>query len=142
MSPAELKVLVVSPSIKNWPVVLGIALLVTLTGLLGLVLLILNFQEATLILAVGMGILVGPALQTANAEYWVTNVRVVERGGIFTKTETGLALSEIKEMKITRNKLQKAFGVGNLEITSAAGSMTLAGVEDPEMIRDKILTLK
>ena len=142
MSPAELKVLVVSPSIKNWPVALGIALLVTVTGLLGLVLLILNLQEATLILAVGMGILVGPALQTANTEYWVTNARVVERGGIFAKTETGLVLSEIKKMKITRNKLQKALGVGNLEIAAAAGSKTLAGVEDPEAIRDKILTLK
>ncbi|MFH2202387.1 MAG: PH domain-containing protein [Elusimicrobiota bacterium] len=141
MAPAELKLLVLSPSIKNWPVVFVCAALVFLTGALGLVLLFLPLQATVLLCAFGMALLVWPALHAGNTEYWVTNLRVAVRGGVFCKSESEVSLQDIQEIRIMRSPLQKILGVGNVDFIHAGGALSFAGIEEPEKLRDKVLTL-
>jgi len=141
MSPSELKLLVISPTVKNWPILLGLGLLLVFTGILGLVLLIIEVKQALPILIVGIGFMVWPALKSANTEYWITNVRVVVRSTLFGTSETEIAISDIKELKIERTSLQKAVGIGDVVVRGSQGSVRLSGVDFPEEIIDKIETL-
>lgn len=141
MSPSELKILVVSPSVKNWPLLLGGGLLVVMTGVTLLVLLIINFQSAILVMAAGVALTVWPALNAANTEYWITSARVVARGGIFRANEVFMAVADIRDIRIERTSLQRTLGVGDITLIGAAGNLRLSGVEDPEGFRDKIRTV-
>ncbi|MFA5140961.1 MAG: PH domain-containing protein [Elusimicrobiota bacterium] len=141
MTPSELKLLVVSPSIKNWPILLGAGALVALTGVLGMVLLFLPLPKALGIAALGVGLTVWPAMRVSNTEYVVTNLRVVVIGGVFGKSETSVAISEVKEVRVAQRGMQSALGIGDLELVSQSGSLRLEGIEEPEKVREKILSL-
>ncbi len=141
MSPAELKLLVVSPTIKNWPIVFALAVIVILTGVMGLVLLFLEMRGAVFLIAFGMALLVWPALHSANTEYWVTNLRVVAHRGVFMKSSSEVPIKDIKEIKILRTSLQKTLGVGDVEVVHDGGALSLSGIDEPEKVRDKILSL-
>ena len=141
MAPAELKILVFSPSIKNWPILLALGFFIAATGLIGLVLLIFKFSTALVVTAGGVALTVWPALRSANTEYRVTNVRVVVVRGIFGKTERDMAVSGIREINILRGRFQRALGIGDLEIVGEKGVLRIEGAEEPERVRDKILSL-
>jgi len=141
MPLAELKLLSIRSSVKNQPILLALALIVILTGLFGRVL-GMPLEGAVLLVAVGMAFLVWPALHTANTEYRVMDSSVVAVGGFFAKSEKVFSISGIQEFRIRRTPLQKMFGVGDLEIVHAEGALSFVGIEDPEGVRDKILTLR
>jgi uncharacterized membrane protein YdbT with pleckstrin-like domain len=138
---AELKLLEVSPSVKNWPVLIGIGMLLMGTAALGVILLILSLQTALLVAACGVGLTVWPALCASNTEYIITNLRVVHRAGFFKKTERQIDVPQIREIRVVRSSVQKTLGIGDLELVAEVGVFKLAGVEDPDLIRDKIKSL-
>lgn len=141
MAAAELKLLVVGPSVKNWPVLLGVGALVMLTGTLGLILLILPFQSALAIIVAGIALSVWPALSSANTEYVITNLRVVIRSGVFVKTEVELPVNDIREIEVVRAGFQQTLGIGDLVLSGSGSTLRLSGIEDPEQIKEKIQTL-
>ena len=139
MSPAEIKLVVASPSIKNWPFALGVSVLVTLTGFA--VMFIVSLHAAVLILAVGMGILVWPTLHSGTPKFGVTNTRLVGRTGFMTKKESSIPVRGIREIKIIRTPIQKTLGVGNLEAHHPEGTIRFEGIDDPESVRERILAV-
>ena len=141
MAPAELKLLVVSPSIKNWPILMGLGLLLFVTGAVGLVLLIFNLPSALVVAASGVALTAWPAIQAANTEYVVTNLRVSTVSGIFRKSGVEIQVRDIRDIRISANPLQQALGVGDLELVRPEGSLVLQGIEDPEKVRDRIKAL-
>jgi uncharacterized membrane protein YdbT with pleckstrin-like domain len=141
MAPNELKILVVSPSGKNWAVLIGLGFLVALTGVLGMVLDFLPMPTALGATAAGVAFLIWPAMNMANTEYVVTDLRVAVVSGIFVKSESSMAIAQVKEVRVVQRGLQSAFDIGDLELLSPSGTLRLAGVEEPEKVREKILSL-
>ncbi|MEE8425497.1 MAG: PH domain-containing protein, partial [Elusimicrobiota bacterium] len=135
---AELKLLVAGPSIKNWPLLLGFGALVVLTGMLGLILLILPFQSALAIIVVGIALTVWPTLSSANTEYIITNLRIVVRSGVFVKTEVEMPVKDVQGIEIVRQGFQSSLGIGDLVLSGSGRTFRLSGVEDPEQIKEKI----
>lgn len=140
--PAELKILVVHPSIRSWPILLGIGILVILTGVLGLVLLFFPAGSALPVVALGVAFTVWPALASANTEYWVTNRRVVVSGGVLRKSERELPVAQIREVRVSRTPLQKTLGIGDISVVGSGGELLLTGVEEPEAFRERILSVR
>lgn len=138
---AELKLLVAGPSIKNWPLLLGLGALVILTGTLGLILLILPVQSALVIIVAGIALTVWPTLSSANTEYIITNLRIVIRSGVFVKTEVEILVKDIQGIEIVRRGFQSSLGIGDLVLSGSGRTLRLSGVEDPEQIKEKIQTL-
>lgn len=141
MAPAELKLVMLSPSMRNWPVLLGVGGIVFITGIMGLVLLFLKPQIALLVAATGLAFTVWPALKAANTEYIITNVRVIVSSGIVFKSSREVVIQDIREIRISRSGVQNTMGIGVLELVGSAGTLRLEGVEEPERIRDKIRSL-
>lgn len=142
MSPAELKVLVLSPSVKNWPILLGAGLLVMVTGFVGLAVLSLNPATAMSVSALGVALTVWPALSCAHTEYCVTNLRLLCRSGVLRKSESSMAVADIRDVRVVRSATQQALGIGDVEIVGASGSLRFAGVDDPEQVRERIATVR
>lgn len=138
----ELKVLSVSPSVKDWPVPIGLGLVVVLTGALLFVLLIVPFRAAAAVLCLGLAALVWPVLKAANTEYVVTNRRVVLREGILGKTELEADLRAVQQVRVVRTPLQETLGIGDVVVEAMAATLVLRGVEEPEKLRERILSLK
>jgi uncharacterized membrane protein YdbT with pleckstrin-like domain len=141
MPPAELKLLVLNPSLKNWPVLVGIGLLVFFTGAVGLVLLIFSYSTALVVAACGLALISWPALKTANTEYIVTNLRVCSLTGLFRKRGWEVPVQDIREIRVSRRPIQQTLGIGDLELVLPGGARCLEGLEEPERVRDRILSL-
>lgn len=138
---AEIKLFVAEPSVKNWPLALAGGALLVLTGAAGFALQALSFNAAVLTAAAGVALTVYPALSAANTSYWVTNERVCASRGILAKTESSVALATVKELRLHRSPVQRALGLGDLEVVGASGSVRLDGLEDPESVRERLLAL-
>lgn len=138
---AEMKLLVASPSVKSWPLALASGALLILTGAAGFALQALSLNAALLTAAAGMALTVVPALAAANTEYYVTNARVVARRGVFRKSEESIPLDAVVELRLKTSAVQRALGIGDLEVAGEGRSVTLYGLEDPEQARDRILAL-
>lgn len=138
---AEMKLLVAAPSVKNWPLALCMGALLVLVGAIGFALQFCGFNAALLILAAGVALTVVPALKAAGTEYTVTNSRVYVRSGILSKTETSISLEIVRELRLKRSPIQRSLGLGDIEIVGERESMLLAGLDDPEQFRDRILSL-
>jgi uncharacterized membrane protein YdbT with pleckstrin-like domain len=141
MAPAELKLLVLSPSIKNWPILMGLGALLFVTGTIGLCLLIFKLPTALVVAAAGIALTAWPALQAANTEYVITNVRISVSSGILSKSAVEFRVADIKDIRISATGLQEPLGIGDIELVGAGGSFVLRGVDEPEKVRDRIKTL-
>ena len=141
MAPAEIKLFVAAPSVKNWPLSLAAGALLFLTGATGFALQAFGVDAAVSIACIGVALTVLPALRAANTEYYVTNTRVVARSGLLVKSERAVVLASVTELRLKRSPLQRFIGLGDLEVAGAAGSLLLTGLEDPEQARERILSL-
>jgi len=143
LTPQELKLLETGPSIKNWPISLAIGLGLFATGAASFVLLIFPFQVAMLISAVGVALTVWPTIVASNTEFVVTHTRIYRRFELGIKRESEVPLAAVAEIRIRRSKMQKMLDLGDIEIvTSGSGTLELDGVEEPEAVRDRILSLR
>ena len=142
MTPNEIKLLSSSPSITNWPKSLALGAFVILTGAISMALLITTVPAGLVMVCAGISLTVWPALQAANTEYFVSNMRVLICQGFFHKKERFVSLSDIREIHIRRTPLQEKLGTGDVELVCLAGRLVLEGMEDPEKVREKILTLR
>ena len=61
-------------------------------------------------------------LKVVNTKLTVTNERVTFRAGIFSKSIREIYLSDIRSVQINQQFLQRIFGTGTIEISSAATS--------------------
>lgn len=138
---AEIKLLVAAPSAKNWPLALVGGGLVMLTGAAGFALQALTMNQALLTAAAGVALTVYPVLSAANTSYTVTSLRVTAVSGFLSKTEVSVALDTVVELRLKRSPVQRALGLGDLEVVGSRGSVTLAGIEDPEAARERLLGL-
>ena len=71
-----MKLLIAAPSVKNWPLALGLGAFLVLAGAIGFALQFCGANAALLIVAAGVALTVVPALKAAGTEYTVTNSRV------------------------------------------------------------------
>lgn len=137
----EIKLLVAAPSAKNWPLALVGGGLLVLTAAAGFALQALTWNQAVLTAAAGVALTVYPVLHAANTSYLVTSARVTVRSGILSKTESSVPLVSVRELRLRRSPVQRALGLGDLEVVGTRGSVTLAGLEEPEAARERILGL-
>lgn len=136
-----MKLLSASPSVKNWPLSLLLSAFLVLTAAAGLALQVFGINAAALVAAAGVALTVVPAMRAANTEYSVTNARITARSGVLAKTEESILLSEVRELRLRRSPLQRAMGLGDLEVAGDNRSILLVGLEDPEQARDRIHSL-
>ncbi|TPW18945.1 MAG: hypothetical protein FD126_3182 [Elusimicrobia bacterium] len=137
----EIKLLVAAPSAKNWPLALAGGGVVVLMGFAGFALQAMTTNQALLTAAAGVALTSYPVLMAANTSYLVTSLRVSAWSGILVKTETSVPLDSVRELRLKRSRIQRALGLGDLEVVGAAGSVLLAGLEDAEATRERILSL-
>ncbi|TBR25059.1 PH domain-containing protein [bacterium] len=138
---AEIKLLVAAPSAKNWPLALAGGFLLVLTAAVGFALQALSSNAAVLTAAAGVALVALPILSAANTSYLVTSARVTAVSGILGKTEVSVPLDTVRELRLKRSPVQRALGLGDLEVVGSGGSVTLAGIEEPEAARERILGL-
>lgn len=74
-------------------------------------------------------------------ELAVTDMRVVEKSGVFSDNSVETPLDRIQNVVYNQSILGKTFGYGTVVIQSAArfGAEGIKGVENPQMVRDAIL---
>ncbi len=137
----EIKLLVAAPSAKNWPLALAGGGLVILTGFAGFALQVLTMNQSLLTAAAGVAMTSYPILSAANTSYLVTSLRVSAFSGILVKTETSVALDTVRELRLKRSPVQRVLGLADLEVVGSGGSVLLAGLEDAEATRERILSL-
>ena len=137
----EIKLLVAAPSAKNWPLALAGGGLVVLTGFAGFALQALSMNQSLLAAAAGVALTAYPVLSAANTTYLVTSLRVSARSGILVKSEASVLLETVRELRLKRSPVQRALGLGDLEVVGSGGSVLLAGLEDAEATRERILSL-
>jgi uncharacterized membrane protein YdbT with pleckstrin-like domain len=99
------------------------------------------------VLAVGLVLVlwwvVVPYLRWWTTTYTVTNRRLITRSGILNKTGTDLPLNRINEVASERSLLDRMFGCGTLNISTAAedGMVVLHDVPDAEHVHTEISEL-
>lgn len=141
MPPAEIKLFVAAPSVKNWPLSLAGGALLFFIGAVGFALQAFGLDLAVSLACLGVAMAVLPALRAASSEYYVTSTRVVARSGLLAGTERSIAVASVTELRLKRSPLQRALGLGDLEVAGAAESLLLAGLEDPDSARERILSI-
>lgn len=139
---AELRIFRASPSVKGWPIPLALGAFIALTGAISLVLLIAVAKTALTIVFAGLAVMAFPVVKAANTEYEGTNLRIVFREGPFPRRVSELRVSEIREVRVVRTPVQQMLGVGDLELVCAGGVLRMRDLEEPEKLRDKILTVR
>ncbi len=70
-----------------------------------------------------------------------TSLPVSASSGILNKTEVSVPLDSVRELRLKRSPVQRALGLGDLEVVGSEGSVLLAGLEDAEATRERILSL-
>jgi len=138
----EIKLLQSSSSVKSRPVALICGGFIFFTGFLFLVLLIFPAKISLLIIALGAGLIGVPVLRATHAEYTVTNLRVVTRAGVFVHVQKEIPIADLRDAAVLRTGLQEILGVGDVVLHGSAGDFVIEGVDEPEKLRDKILSLK
>lgn len=139
---SEINILTLGPSLKSWIPTLTISAFVIVTGIMMFMLSILTMQTTSIVLGAGVVFLILPAFRTSNTEYFVTDRRVFRRSGLVFKRNKEIPVSEIRDIGISWGAWGKIFGVGTLTIEGASSKLKLDGVEDPEKVRERILSLR
>jgi uncharacterized membrane protein YdbT with pleckstrin-like domain len=142
MQVNEIKLVVVGPSLKNWPVPLIIGGLLALTGMLMLLLGFISFKATVLLICLGLAFIAGPVWQASNTQYFITNLRVAVLSGLFSKKQLEIAIPELQDIQITRSPMQDFWGIGSVVLRGPRGILIFEGVEEPESLKEKILSLK
>ena len=77
--------------------------------------------------------------------YRVTDQRVITMKGILTKATKEIDIKDIRSINVAQGMLQRLFGIGNIEFTSASGivkEVTFLNVKNPEQLKEKIRQFK
>lgn len=124
MSTEEITLLEIQPSAKGFigKLVLG----VLLTPIL-----------------VGFVILFGVFVTIKSTRYKLTTQRLFVRKGLIGKKVEELELFRVKDVSMSQGVFQRALGVGDITVLSTDDStprLTMAGVADPEAIKEAIRT--
>jgi hypothetical protein len=136
----EIKIVRTSPSLKNWAAFLlgGGACLVT-----GLILAMLEHSGlGAAAAAAGLGAIAWASIASANTHYTVTNRRLVVEKGLKSAAVAEADIRSISGARVFQTPLQQAFGVGDVAVDCGGGGIVFAGVEDPEKLCARILSLR
>ncbi len=98
------------------------------------------------VLLAGLLLLVFPLrlyLRSLASSLRVENGMLRLRTGILTEHVTTMSLERLQEVSVRRTLWQRLWGTGDLHIESAAesGGITMADVDDPQSVADRIIEL-
>jgi uncharacterized membrane protein YdbT with pleckstrin-like domain len=142
MPDNEIKLITASQSFLNWPKCLAGGALLILTGVLLIFLGAFSTAFDLLVVVAGLGLITRAAIVVANANYFVTNHRVIAVSGMLNKRTAEAQLAAITGISVRRDPIQETLGLGDLVIECAGGPILFEGVEEPEKLRERILALK
>lgn len=142
MAVNEIDIFTASPSLKHWPATLAVAGFLAATAVAMFALLLLSLSAALLLLSAALALIARPVLTAGNTEYVATSHRLIRRRGLLKKREQEIVLSRLSDIRIDWGTWGRSLGVGALEIEGAGERMRWDGIEDPEKVRARILSLK
>jgi uncharacterized membrane protein YdbT with pleckstrin-like domain len=119
-------------------------LIVPFLACLVIVALLFYFIEDTSIaLMIALALLLVPGylyLEWKHNLWAVTNMRVIDESGFFTRYSKESPLEKINNVEYTQSLLGRMFGYGDVEIQTAAelGETTYTMIQDPKLLKDTI----
>lgn len=139
----EMKLVETSASFKDWPKCFAGGAFLILTGALLLALGAFAVLADLLVAFVGAGLIAWAALNVANTHYYVTNNRIVAQSGLLKTRSAEAELRSVKGISVRQTPIQESLGVGDLLIdVGSAAPLVFGGVNEPEKLRERILSLK
>ncbi|MBI5244936.1 MAG: PH domain-containing protein [Elusimicrobia bacterium] len=140
----EMKLVATSTSFKNWPKCFVGGALLIMTGILLLALDAFAPIADLLVAFAGVGLIAWAAVNVANTHYCVTNNRIIAQSGLLKGRSAEAELRSVKGISVRQTPIQESLGVGDLliDVGSAAGPLVFEGVNEPEKLRERILSLK
>jgi uncharacterized membrane protein YdbT with pleckstrin-like domain len=106
------------------------------------------FIIGAIFLACGIGlvVIIFAILDRNNKVYTLTNKRAVAKAGIISRQVHEVGSMDIRNINVRQGIIERMFGVGTVEIESAAaaghGHVRFAGIKDPFAIRDLVRRVK
>ncbi len=105
--------------------------------------LLFYFMDPTLALMIALGLLLVPGylyLEWKHNLWAVTNLRVIDESGFFTRYSKESPLEKINNVEFTQGIFGRMFGYGNVEIQTAAevGNTHYTMIQDPKHLKDTI----
>ncbi|HEV8079769.1 MAG TPA: PH domain-containing protein [Chitinophagaceae bacterium] len=105
--------------------------------------LIFYFVDPSIALLISLALLLVPGylyLEWKNNLWAVTNMRVIDESGFFTRYSKESPLEKINNVEYTQGVLGRMFGYGDVEIQTAAelGDSKYTMIHDPKVLKDTI----
>ncbi len=118
-------------------------LIVPFIACLIIITLLFYFIDPTLALVISLALLLVPGylyLEWKNNLWAVTNMRVIDESGFFTRYSKESPLEKINNVEYSQGVIGRMFGYGNVEIQTAAelGDTQYAMIQDPKLLKDTI----
>ncbi|MBA3674562.1 MAG: PH domain-containing protein [Chitinophagaceae bacterium] len=105
--------------------------------------LIFYFVDPSIALLISLALLLVPGylyLEWKHNLWAVTNMRVIDESGFFTRYSKESPLEKINNVEYTQSVLGRMFGYGDVEIQTAAelGDTKYNMIQDPKLLKDTI----
>ncbi len=118
-------------------------LIVPFIACLIIITLLFYFIDPTLALVISLALLLVPGylyLEWKNNLWAVTNMRVIDESGFFTRYSKESPLEKINNVEYSQGVLGRMFGYGNVEIQTAAelGDTQYTMIQEPKLLKDTI----
>ncbi len=118
-------------------------LIVPFIACLIIITLLFYFIDPTIALMIALGLLLVPGylyLEWKNNLWAVTNMRVIDESGFFTRYSKESPLEKINNVEYSQGVLGRMFGYGNVEIQTAAelGDTQYTMIQEPKLLKDTI----
>jgi uncharacterized membrane protein YdbT with pleckstrin-like domain len=118
-------------------------LIVPFIACLIIITLLFYFIDPTIALIIALGLLLVPGylyLEWKNNLWAVTNMRVIDESGFFTRYSKESPLGKINNVEYSQGVLGRMFGYGNVEIQTAAelGDTQYTMIQEPKLLKDTI----
>ena len=100
-----------------------------------------DWNVSLILFAAGVAELVLTALRRYFISWSITSERVIESKGIFSRHRREMELADIRSVDVERGFMQRAMGLGNIIIASAASadySIKLDDIPDPEGVAETL----
>jgi uncharacterized membrane protein YdbT with pleckstrin-like domain len=136
---------------QHWLVLLGEIISEVLLSIAVLILFILLSVFVGPLALLGLVILVAPAasltkdvLIWSNRKYVITDRRVIQVAGVFSKNVADSSLEKVNDVKLDQSLLGRVFGYGNLEILTASelGVNKIQRIANPILYKTTMVNAK
>ena len=100
-----------------------------------------DWNVSLLLFAVGVAEFALTALRRYFISWSLTSERIIESKGILSRHRREMELADVRSVDVERGFMQRAMGLGNIVIASAASadySIKLSDIPDPEGVADTL----